>query len=193
MHKKVCVKCAYSLHWVHILKWKHTFIRLFLQSCSGRSKAAKALNLWQTSRPYLPPHGPKVSAPWMHSNAHHIAAKTRAEQNKPVLPDLAVLHWAQRGFVGAKATADLQIRFRKEWVILWRMIHPVRWLCPPPDIALKSICQTTLGLPASWPVETQGGNEHGSVPLIPCRSCKNQNKVRKFATDDNRKVFQMHT
>ncbi len=30
--------------------------------------------------------------------------------------------------------------------------------------------------------------EHGSVPLMPCRSCKNQSTVSKFATDDSRKL-----
>jgi len=29
------------------------------------------------------------------------------------------------------------------------MRHPVRSLCPPPDIALECICQTALGFPAS--------------------------------------------
>jgi hypothetical protein len=29
------------------------------------------------------------------------------------------------------------------------MSHPVRSLCPPPDIALECICQTALGFPAS--------------------------------------------
>ena len=28
------------------------------------------------------------------------------------------------------------------------MRHPVRSLCPPPEIALKSVCHTTLGFPA---------------------------------------------
>ena len=41
-----------------------------------------------------------------------------------------------------------------------RMSHPVRGLCPPPDIALQRISQTTLGLPASRPVEAAGSNKH---------------------------------
>ena len=73
------------------------------------------------------------------------------------------------------------------------MSHPVRCLSPPPDIALELIGQTTLGLPASRPIETRGSNKHGSVHLMPCRSCKNQSILRKFATDDNRKVYQIHT
>ena len=40
------------------------------------------------------------------------------------------------------------------------MSHPVRRLSPPPDIALESICQTPLGLPASRPVESPGSNKH---------------------------------
>ena len=73
-----------------------------------------------------------------------------------------------------------------------RMSHPVRRLSPPPDVALKRICQTTLGLPAPRPVEASGSNQHRSVPLKPRRSCKNQFTVRKFASDDNIKVCQMH-
>jgi hypothetical protein len=34
-----------------------------------------------------------------------------------------------------------------------RMSHQMRRLCPPPDIALERISQTTLGLPTSRPVE----------------------------------------
>ena len=41
-----------------------------------------------------------------------------------------------------------------------RMSHPVRRLCPPPDIALERISQTTLGLSAPRPVEAPGSNEH---------------------------------
>jgi hypothetical protein len=66
-----------------------------------------------------------------------------------------------------------------------RMSHPVRFLCPSPDIALESIGQTTLGLPASRPVEASGSNQHGSVSLTPYRSCKNHSTVREN--------HQMHT
>jgi hypothetical protein len=74
-----------------------------------------------------------------------------------------------------------------------RMSHPVRRLSSPPDIALESISQTTLGLPASRPVKTPGGNQHRSVSLKPRWSCRNQSPVRKFATDDSRKMHQKHT
>jgi hypothetical protein len=53
-----------------------------------------------------------------------------------------------------------------------RMSHPVRRLCPPPDIALERISQTTLGLPASGPVKTPGSNQHRSISLTPRRSFK---------------------
>ena len=73
------------------------------------------------------------------------------------------------------------------------MSHPVRRLSPPPDVALERIGQTTLGLPASRSIKTPGSNQHGSIPLTPRRSCKTQSTVRKFSTDDNRKVYLMHT
>ena len=41
-----------------------------------------------------------------------------------------------------------------------RMSHPVRLLCPSPDIALERIGQTALGLPASRSVEAPGSNQH---------------------------------
>ena len=41
-----------------------------------------------------------------------------------------------------------------------RMSHPVRRLCPSPDIALERIGQTALGLPAPRPVEAPGSYEH---------------------------------
>ncbi len=40
------------------------------------------------------------------------------------------------------------------------MSHPVRLLCPPPDIALECIGQTTLGLLTSRPVEAPGSYQH---------------------------------
>ena len=73
-----------------------------------------------------------------------------------------------------------------------RMSHPVWRLCPPPDIALELISQATLGFSASRPVEPSGSNQHGSIPLAPRGSCKNQSTVRKFATDENRKVQELH-
>ncbi len=63
------------------------------------------------------------------------------------------------------------------------MSHPVRRLCPPPDIALERIGQTTLGLPTSRPVEAPGSYQHGSVPLQPRRSYKNRCTIRLFKTD----------
>ena len=73
------------------------------------------------------------------------------------------------------------------------MCHPVRRQSPPPDIALESISQTTLGLSTSRPVEAPGSNQHGSVPLMPRRSCKIKSRVSKFAADKDRKVCQLHT
>ncbi len=71
---------------------------------------------------------------------------------------------------GSKASAVI-------FTTMQSMSHPVRHLSPPPDIALESICQTPLGLPASRPVESPGCNQHRSVPLTPRRSCK---KIIKF-------------
>jgi hypothetical protein len=61
-----------------------------------------------------------------------------------------------------------------------RMSHPVRSLSPPPDIALERIGQTTLGLPASRPVEAPGSNQHGSISLTPRRSCKTSNYKKEL-------------
>ena len=73
------------------------------------------------------------------------------------------------------------------------MSHPVRRLSPPPDIALEGISQTTLGLPAPRAVKAPGSNQHGSFPLAPRRSCKNQSTVRKFAKHStSEKVCQLH-
>ena len=72
------------------------------------------------------------------------------------------------------------------------MSRPLRHLSPPPDIALERIGQTTLGLLASRPIKTPGSNQHGSVPLTPRWSCKNQSTVRKFA-NYYRKVLQINT
>ena len=72
------------------------------------------------------------------------------------------------------------------------MSHPVRRLSPPPDIAMQRISQTTLGLPASRPVKEPGSNQHRSIPLTPCRPHINQSTVRKFAIDNNGKVFPLH-
>jgi hypothetical protein len=47
-------------------------------------------------------------------------------------------------------------------------------------IALKSICQTTLGFPASRPVKAPGSNQHGSAYLTPHRSCRTKSTVRKW-------------
>ncbi len=44
------------------------------------------------------------------------------------------------------------------------MNHPVRSLCPPPDIALECISQTALGFPASWPIIAPGGKQDKSIP-----------------------------
>jgi hypothetical protein len=63
------------------------------------------------------------------------------------------------------------------------MSHPVRRLCPPPDIALECIGQTTLGFPTSRPVKAPGSYQHGSVPLPPRRSYKYQSTIRLFETD----------
>ncbi len=81
---------------------------------------------------------------------------------------------------------------------LQRMSHPVRRLCPYPDIALERICLLPLGLglPASRPVEAPASNQHGAVPLTPRRSCKNQSLVRKlpcaYLAYDNKTLYQMN-
>ncbi len=78
-------------------------------------------------------------------------------------------------------------QLRRNGANMHRMGHLVSRLSPPPDIALESIGQTTLGLPVARPVEAPGSNQHGSVPFTPRRSCKNQSTVKKFATDDKKK------
>ena len=40
--------------------------------------------------------------------------------------------------------------------------------------------QTTLGLPASRPIEAPGSNQHGSVPLTPRRPCKNKKHSKEI-------------
>ena len=62
----------------------------FWQCCCGRSKASKAPKLRQTSRSYPPPHVPKASAPWIHSNKHHNTANMGAVMNN--LSDLGRFH-----------------------------------------------------------------------------------------------------
>jgi hypothetical protein len=44
------------------------------------------------------------------------------------------------------------------------MSHPVRGLCPPPNIALECISQTALSFPASRPIIAPGGEQDRSIP-----------------------------
>ena len=62
----------------------------FWHCCCGRSKALKAPKLRQISRSYPPPHVPKASAPWIHSNKHHNTANMGAVMNN--LSDLGRFH-----------------------------------------------------------------------------------------------------
>jgi hypothetical protein len=43
------------------------------------------------------------------------------------------------------------------------MSHPVRSLCPPPDIALECICQTAPGFPTSRPIIAPGSKQDSSI------------------------------
>ena len=44
------------------------------------------------------------------------------------------------------------------------MSHPVRGLCSPPDIALESVCHTTLCFPACRPIVAPGCEQDAIIP-----------------------------
>ena len=87
-------------------------------------------------------------------------------------------------------------RAAKPFWLQWLPPPYKEWLILCGDCALLQILHWSLsarlGFPASRPVEAPGSNQHRSIPLAPRGSCKNQSTVRKFATDENRKVQELH-
>jgi hypothetical protein len=82
----------------------------------------------------------------------------------PMFSDVIGVCLSRFGSPNSFAQGCKTILFAMVATAMQTMSHPVRCLCPPPDIALECICKTALGFPASRPIIAPGSKQDRSIP-----------------------------